>query len=118
MNTHKINTHGILTIKNNPLRDKPQHTPTPWEICGDRKPIKNIKDPIFFKLGIRKGGRRIAEAHGIGEEETKANAAFIVKAVNNHDALVEACRAALVAGGLDPLIERALQNALAQAEKG
>lgn len=77
------------------MTNKPQHTAIPWEPTGNGEPVKNIKDPIFYKLGIKHGGIRVAEAHGIGEEEAKANAAFIVKAVNSHDELVEALKSVL-----------------------
>ena len=58
-----------------------EHTPTPYEYpidCGC----------IFSE------DREIALVHG---EDRAANAAFIVRACNSHDALVEACKQALYA---------------------
>lgn len=64
---------------------KQEHTPTPWstvEILG------------MGKTGVR-GVRPICDAmvrRDQEEGEAEANAAFIVKAVNSHEALVEALR--------------------------
>jgi len=57
-----------------------EHTPTPWEACG--KWVCEENDP-GHNVGICVCEDRATEA------EALANAAFIVKAVNNHDALVE-----------------------------
>jgi len=58
-----------------------KHTPTPWRLAG---------------IEIWAGSKRIAMGNGAYDEKDretkKANAAFIVKAVNLHDELVEACR--------------------------
>ena len=85
-----------------------EHTPTPWIICGDGNPIRNVNDPIFYKLGIRKGGIRIAEAVGIGEENAKANAARIVHCVNNFDEVLGALKSALY------IIEELTQDTLTE----
>ncbi|HXP63987.1 MAG TPA: hypothetical protein VN815_00815 [Steroidobacteraceae bacterium] len=54
-----------------------EHTPTPWFVMGNSIQTK--------------GGNYIADLSSPrGSQERDANAAFIVKAVNNHDALVEA----------------------------
>ena len=61
------------------------HTPTPW-VCG---PEYEDGNPTY----IHKDGHAIADCSmGYGVEDD-ANAAFIVKAVNNHDALVQALQA-------------------------
>jgi hypothetical protein len=75
------------------METKTQHTAGPW-ICDD-----------YYNPGsspeIRMNGIRIARmcsaAIGKGQtqrqQEQKANAEFIVRACNSHDALLEACKA-------------------------
>jgi hypothetical protein len=59
-----------------------EHTPTPWNIgISDN----GRADWVFAS------GQAIADCEFINDKGvTEANAAFIVKAVNNHDALVKA----------------------------
>lgn len=65
-----------------------EHTPTPWIYSKDGEMIYTSGNaPFGYKL-IKPSGKR-------PESEIKANAAFIVKAVNNHESLVEACQIAL-----------------------
>ncbi|MDP2952895.1 MAG: hypothetical protein Q8O76_06235 [Chloroflexota bacterium] len=64
-----------------------EHTPTPWVV--DAKPIMGNSGPA-----IRTVGRHIARM-GWNDEEDKANAAFIVRAVNSHDGLLAAVKALL-----------------------
>ena len=98
--------------------DKPQHTPTPWKVWENE--IWESDDIIIHILKPRhKNGQITKESLS----EAKANAAFIVKSVNNHDALLEALKIALEA--LEPLeneiaetAKDAIQTALAQVEKG
>ena len=59
-----------------------QHTPTPWSIK-----IGNMKKVGTVYL--------IANEKGIDKEESIANSAFIVKAVNSHEKLVEALKFAI-----------------------
>lgn len=67
--------------------DKPQHTPTPFWIDEDN----------FIASGSGDNYRTIAEViHAESDVDPKANAAFIVKAVNSHDELVTACNKALI----------------------
>ena len=110
MTTHKINTHGVLTIKNNPLRDKPQHTPWTLEECANGGMI------------LRRHSKHHPQSHL--QIVPKEDAYFILKAVNNHDFLVEALKE-LVKGhnykmgksAMDLRFELA-KTALAQVEKG
>lgn len=84
-----------------------KHTPTPWAMDDTR-------------LLIRSGGHLVAEAFrdclksiADREAEAQANAAMIVRAVNAHDALVEALRV-IAGGGYDDAVlvaERALRAA-------
>ena len=93
---------------------KPPHTPTPWVQNGPS--IEEKKEPSAVI------GRAIFDCYtsqddcGIGEGEGTANAAFIVKACNAHEKLVNACRKAAASiggegGDIDYLLE-----ALALAE--
>ena len=89
------------------------HTKGNWILCGNGKAIQNVKDPIFFKLGIRCGGIRIAEAHAIGSEEAEANARLIAAA----PFLLAACKdilSFLKKSGYDT---RIVQQANKQAEE-
>ena len=75
-------------------KEKPNHTPTPWEIVALAK-SKNSRFPKNGELGdflIRQmkeapGGIAITIG-GLGKTE-EANAEFIVRAVNSHEALLE-----------------------------
>lgn len=71
-------------------RSEATHSPTPWKVSGVVVP--SIRDPLFSHTSIVSGGKRVARVAGIGDDETKANAAFIVKAVNSHEALVSALK--------------------------
>ena len=71
-------------------RNKVTHTPTPYEQLKTCTMVK--ADPIFWQTGIKKGGIRIATVSGVGEENARANAEFIVRSCNSHDELVEALR--------------------------
>jgi hypothetical protein len=69
------------------------HTPTPWRvISGDDYYIAADAYPKEF-IGHFKGddtGDYVAYVGNRPKDFGEANAAFIVKAVNNHDALVKA----------------------------
>lgn len=74
---------------------KDQHTPTPWLVTDeiDRiyngeliRPVSGNPSPVAVVCDFNRFDR---------DEERKANAAFIVKAVNAHDALVDAARSAI-----------------------
>lgn len=57
------------------------HSPTPWKV-GDRKPYVEVWGPM------RMNSSPILAS--MDSEPREANAALIIKAVNNHDALVKA----------------------------
>ena len=61
-----------------------KHTPTPWEAeeRADTIKIGAVKGIYITKLGMGESGEY--------RDEQTANAELIVKAVNSHDALVEA----------------------------
>lgn len=72
-----------------------EHTPTPWAV-----PVSEGNDTLICEdLGERLGTiiadvsrpiKNFTLYRDISWDEAAANAAFIVKAVNNHDALVKA----------------------------
>ena len=90
-----------------------KHTPLPWESSEENPTI--IKTPRSNGL--------IASAMGLtdsgffpSEKEALANAAFIVKAVNSHYALLEACKKALTCrASMNSDVVALIESALAQA---
>lgn len=60
------------------------HTPTPWHLAGD-------------SLIVEEHGISIAQMLNRGTEtpSPRANAEFIVRACNSHDALLDACQEAI-----------------------
>ena len=75
------------------MNETSKATPRPWQVSRSNA---GAIPPHFQPLEIigRGGNASVAAQLGIGPE-ANANAALIVKAVNSHDALVEACEAAL-----------------------
>lgn len=72
------------------------HTPTPWHVAtnpggpGDQPAFPSVRD----SSGLKDGEDIICMP--LGDSDTvKANAAFIVRAVNAHDDLLAACQALL-----------------------
>ena len=71
-----------------------KHTPTPWEVADEISDwdlqVKQLED----RIGSRHEWTAIHDVHQNGPEIVAichhSNAAFIVRAVNAHDALVEA----------------------------
>lgn len=86
-------------------------TPRPWKATFDNTYIDS-----------ESAGERIASLTG-SRERQESNAALIVKAVNNHDALLEACKEVLhwVEGGAEAdlleVAKRVLSKAINQATK-
>lgn len=74
-----------------------EHTPTPWSVASkDRAIIREVPGMAdgydHYMVGV------LSSHSVVSHEEAKANAAFIVEAVNNHDRLtaeVSALRKAL-----------------------
>ena len=90
-----------------------QHTPTPWSI-GRRRWITGGNVDIA----------RIHSVSKIGEAEAVANAEFIIRACNSHDALLSALEMALrmmEAEGLDEQFDgeaEVIRDAIAKAKGG
>lgn len=56
-----------------------KHTPTPWKV-------------EIGRWMVGEGGIHVAQFMGGGERETRADIAFTLRAVNSHEALVEALK--------------------------
>lgn len=67
-------------------KEKVEHTPTPWKIIPNYK-----SDGQYIKAGIQ----TLLETW-IGEFSSQDNATFIVRAVNSHEALLEAAKLAKI----------------------
>jgi hypothetical protein len=68
-----------------------EHTPTPWNCASRYSSVVGV--PIVSRTGQRIGNTAIPDMPPEWDElkrTAEANAAFIVKAVNSHDALMEA----------------------------
>ena len=75
---------------------KTKHTETPWKVKGNNIDIM-APDVAIGELLVAK-----VTHDGHDALEVQANAQFIIKAVNNHDALVEALQKLVLA--VDPVI--------------
>ncbi len=72
-----------------------KHTPTPWNVTSYDTSFIRISGKGENPLGLNfingKSQEKVASTYaidGLSNEAAEANAAFIVKAVNNHEALV------------------------------
>ncbi len=73
-----------------------KHTPTPWEYFLNKHgtQYRIAGDNCFPIAALDMYG---SEGHGPTKKVSEANAAFIVRAVNNHEALIEALQKCLEA---------------------
>jgi len=71
-----------------------KHTPTPWEVNDDDSGIIGTWGPDEDDWGLI-CATDYAISSSVPEEQRPANAAFIVKACNAHDELVEALKTAI-----------------------
>lgn len=89
---------------------KPKHTPTPWVLGTSDDAIDTVEP-----------GQEFVVHADLKSEMGLANAEFIVKACNNHDALLAALRLALStmedAGGLRTSVINQLKAVIADAER-
>jgi hypothetical protein len=104
-----------------------KHTPTPWKSFVNLRCATPLKGCYINACG--ENAARIADVLsqcGVGtQEECEANAAFIVRAVNSHDALVEALESLIrnspcvpifkVGGGVDTYSLRIPDDRMAAA---
>lgn len=86
MKTKKIETPFVKELRET-KEDKPQHTPTPWEVLQ----VEDTHQGIFSNCG-NEAQSLIAQTFDGNE---KANAEFIVRAVNCHEELLAASQALL-----------------------
>lgn len=95
------------------MSDTTKHTPLPWEYRAASRGITTTMQQGAYSVICR-----MAESAGINAEERAANAAFIVKAVNSHQALVDALEALMeCAGGqYSPGYDEAFDKATAALE--
>jgi len=84
-----------------------KHTPTPWYISREENGITTIR-------GDKANGRLFAVADTLKREDAE----FIVRAVNSHEALLEAAKEAIACGSISARVEDLLGKAIAQAEGG
>lgn len=113
--------HEYTCAMNINQRDKPQRTPGPWTV----KPLELYEGGTGLEI-VNRGGEVITDNQTYYPKPiTEANAEFIVKACNNHDALVEALKEALAmlkiyykpnSDGSTPTITK-IEQALKQAEE-
>lgn len=75
--------------------ETPKHTPTPWHIKRDRR--------MAFFQDDSKGSLGDAICARLDDETCAANAAFIVRAVNAHEALLEAAK--IVSDGMNTAVD-------------
>ncbi len=90
------------------MKTKPQHTPTPWT-----RAITSAKN--MDCLIVNERGKNIAGvfAH---PDTGDADSEFIVRAVNSHEALLEACKRASFETQINGDILTILKQAIAKSE--
>lgn len=102
------------------MRNKTQHTPTPWYL-----PNGEDKNQFGTYRIAEQPGQSAAHLTNIALVGSLEDAAFIVRAVNSHEALLEACQEAYdLLASKETLSAEAvevwghLQLAISQAEAG
>lgn len=84
-----ISESGQIAEQTAPGVSGPSHTATPWSIAASGRLI--IREVPGLADGYDHYSVAVLSSHSlVGLEEACANAAFIVRAVNSHDALVKA----------------------------
>lgn len=119
MNTRKAQEmiHDIKHSKRCtcPKENKPQHTPTPWTVFGFSS-VETVKKYRGDRLEICE-----AFTSQIDSAEAKANAAFIVRAVNSHEELLGMAKAWVEIMDADPTTPKDIlvkaKQAIAKAEQ-
>lgn len=108
------------------IEAKPQHAPPPWTLAekieGQQLKIygpskhEEVIDAMSMASGVNHSLELIARVRAFDEEQ-KANASFIVRAVNAHEELLQALKdmVDLYEGHVSMLMQRAKQ-AIAKAE--
>lgn len=97
-------------------RAKPQHTPTPWKATDGK--MTSFPDSVYVSAVGRDGFQSVLAIMNTdtnNDHDKQANAAFIVRAVNAHQAMYDALRCVLNVGGLSEELENSVQEAIAKA---
>lgn len=92
---------------------KPQHTPTPWRVAESA-----AEKDCWYMEAQYQGFNEGPDWTSVGEDDgtfDKEDAAFIVKAVNCHEALLAACKRARNSLDLDTQAIEQLDHAIAKA---
>lgn len=95
-----------------------KHTPTPWKTYRITEDFKYVR-PDQFRIKGGKPIRTIAHILPFPDNSEQANMEFIVRAVNNHERLLEACKFALSQNDKEHMREEVcnkLWEAIKQAE--
>ena len=100
---------------------KDKATPRPWKY-DENGVITNMGSSIATTFQVAWENSRATKEHNQNMiDEQKANASLIVKSVNNHDALLEACKEAIEIieslEGTDEAALHILRQAINQATK-
>lgn len=96
--------------------EKPQHTPTPWKVAESGTWIGGTDNVNSFKAGFLQEIAELRDHHGRG----RANAAFIVRAVNAHEELLVILKMVLGYEGLlvdHQGFKKVIEQAIAKAEQ-
>lgn len=81
-------SHLITAIKRMTEMDTTRATPRPWELC-ERGAYTDFEGNSRVIIG---DNMRIAVVQTDGRQETEANAALIIRAINAHDDMLAALR--------------------------
>lgn len=95
------------------------HTPGPWAVTKGKPRKVTANGVLICTAVLRNRATTKQNAAGKGEEEARANAAFIVRARNSHDALLEALdfmtNVARSMSGFSPMAMKQAVDAIAAA---
>lgn len=105
---------GIKAGKSGTDEYVPQHIPTPWKLKSNINMMCEERALTVYA----KGKREIAEVMVLGQRSkvAKANAAFIVRAVNSHEELVGTLRVIAQYKDVPQYVRDAANEAIAKAE--
>ena len=98
------------------MKNQPPHTPIPWRTASD--------ELGYFRC-VEKDDRLIARLPSVDSLQAERDAAYIVRAVNAHEELLDACKKAAqwmtdnsIVGKKQNETFYALRDAIAKVEQG